>query len=163
MNVRKSILLGVVLASSSISLHAQTFSVNPSLCSPGSTSATVCVDVTLSPAGEDPAFFYIRDTNVNPVGHWISFGSAGGSSVLGTAQIDAHIPTMDTVSYTYGGKTATGYLETSAIITFHGSGYTGTLIMAYTWTYSWTCSGRGCGGTLGWHRHVSGGSLTITH
>jgi hypothetical protein len=162
--MKKIILATLAAVLGSMSLHAQTtYAIGQSTCSPG--GEINCIGIPLSLAGATPASVWLADKTY-PSSHFLQFG--GGLNSLGTAVLNqdaSYQPTYGTVTATRNGVTKTASVVTSLSLTYYGTdasgnGYNGAMTISFDYYYVWTCSGRACGGVIGWHRRVTGGSTT---
>jgi hypothetical protein len=161
--MKKIILATLAAVLGSMSLHAQTtYAIGQVTCSPGGN--IYCYGIPLSLAGATPASVWLDEGgNAN----FLKF--SGGLNSLGEATINqdsTYQPTYGTVTETRNGVTKTASVVTSLSLTYYGTdasgnGYNGAMTISFDYYYVWTCSGRACGGVIGWHRRVTGGSTTF--
>lgn len=162
MKVTKSILLGVILAASSI-LHAQTYTVNVgSGFNCGRVSSPLyCYGIPLALNGVPDGTFWL-DTYVTGANvgtgfiYWYNVGDLKEATVTGD-------------SPTYGTVESNGRYYSSAVTSLtttfkgdhsDGTPYTGSMYLTFSYYYSNGGGGRG-GAGAGWRFICTGGTVTI--
>ena len=169
MKVLYYVFFGAAMAVAPMSIHAettQTWALGSSMCSPG--QAVNCWGVPATDGTQHGTVWIDLTPYQDPyASRWFDTGIDG----LGIAAINydktyfvqtttAHYTTADgrewsgtmpqSISFTYSGTTSSGqpYLGTGTVVLGH-------------YYYVDVCGGRGCGGSMGWHYSVVGGSITV--
>jgi hypothetical protein len=176
MKVLKHVFLGTAFAVAAISIHAQTttrFALGQAFCSHG--GGVNCYGVPITNDTQHGSIWIDIQPYENPISSRFIAGIPGLAS--GWAQVNVgstYHYTKRAMTYTKrNGTRSTGMVPQSITLTFtqvvvqnntrvvplHPITGTATILFG-NYHYVDTCSGRGCGGVLGWHYSVMGGSLT---
>ena len=176
MRVLQHLFLGAAFAVAAISIHAQNttrWALGQAFCSHGGVN---CFVVPITNGTHHASIWIDIQPYQNPTSSTFINGIpelAGGWAWLNLGS--AYHYTKKTATYTTrDGRKWTGWVPQSITLTFtqvvvenntvvippHPITGTGTIVFG-NYYYVDTCSGRGCGGVLGWHYSVVGGTMTV--
>ena len=175
MKVLNHVFFGAAIAVAAISIHAQTttrWALGQAFCEHG---GVYCFGVPITNGTQHASIWIDIQPYENPISSSFITGISGLAS--GWAQVNlgsTYHYTKKAMTYTTrNGRRLTGMVPQSITLTFtqavvenntvvvppHPITGTATIVFG-NYHYVDTCSGRGCGGVLGWHYSVVGGSLT---
>jgi hypothetical protein len=176
MKVLNHVFLGAAIAVAAISIHAQTttrFALGQAFCSHG---GVYCYGVPITNGTQHGSIWIDIQPYVNPISSRFITGIPGLASGWAQVNLDSvyHYTKKAAIYTTRDGRKWTGMVPQSITLTFtqvvvenntvvippHPITGTATILFG-NYHYLDTCSGRGCGGALGWHYSVVGGSLTV--
>ena len=176
MKVLNHVFFGAAIAVAAISIHAQTttrWALGQAFCEHG---GVYCFGVPITNGTQHASIWIDIQPYENPISSRFITGIPGLAS--GWAQVNlgsTYHYTKKAMTYTTrNGRRLTGMVPQSITLTFtqvvaknstvvvppHPITGTATIVFG-NYYYADTCSGRGCGGVLGWHYSVVGGSLKV--
>lgn len=169
MNVFHHVFLGAATAVAAMSIHVQppqTWAIGTSRCSPGQPVSCWGVPVT---NGTQRGTVWIDLTPYRDpyASRWIDTG-VDGLGIAAVKQNYTYVVRTTTAKYKApDGRTWWGTMPQSISFTYSGTTQSGQpyvgsgTVLFGDYYYVDTCSGRGCGGVMGWHYSVVGGSLKV--
>ena len=176
MKVLQHLFLGAAFAVAAISIHAQTttrWALGQAFCEHGS---VYCYGIPITSGTQHASIWIDIQPYERPISSWFISGIPELANGWAQVNLDStYHYTKTTATYTTSdGKRWTGMVPRSITLTFkqvviesntavvppHPITGTATILFG-NYRYVDRCSGRGCGGALGWYYSVVGGSLTV--